>query len=749
MYRLTHSEWMLGIMSLFTSLPMLLLGVVGGLAADRFPRRSILLVTQTVFLIQAAALALLTWRGWIEVWHVYALGLVFGLANVFDIPARQAILMEISSREDLVSAVSVNSMMFNLARIAGPAVGGMAVAMLGESAAFSLNAASFLAVIGSLLMIQIAANGNRSESPATLREGFQYVFDNPVALRLLLLCSAMNIGFSGVVVLNPFFAGDEFHVGATGLGWLTSAIGFGAVAGMYLLASSGDEKRLPRVSVISGLTLGLALAAYGLSPLYSLSLCCLAVAGGSLVRQNGATNSTLQMDTPERLRGRIVSLFGMSVVGMAPIGATLFGALARWTGIRVAAVSAGLWCLVSALALGRGLRRYGAIALLVVPMFGADPSLLGKVDQYLKEASEMTGFPIRRKVPAAMMSSAELERYLKSKMKTEVDPRKIEIEELVLKRFGFAPPDFKLQQTTLDLLQEQAAAFYDFKARKLYVLDHVQDGLGAELLIHELGHALADQRYGLSKFIKNAKGDDDAALARMAVMEGQAMWLMGEHAARLGGSSLRSSPDLVKRLGESDSGGDFPVMKSVPLYLKESLLFPYSAGFRFQAAVCEKHLDCMSRVFEKPPVSSSQVMHPELYFQQVAPEKVSADPAPKQGKWKLKADGTLGEIDIDLLLRTFGQSGKGFIEQFRGGAYRLYESGKPRDILLNHASIWKDDAAAAQWFEAYSALLASKWKVFEISQRTDMRISGKGDYGGFSLRRQGRMVFVEEGLPLH
>jgi len=150
MYRLTHSEWMLGIMSLFTSLPMLLLGVVGGLAADRFPRRSILLVTQTVFLIQAAALALLTWRGWIEVWHVYALGLVFGLANVFDIPARQAILMEISSREDLVSAVSVNSMMFNLARIAGPAVGGMAVAMLGESAAFSLNAASFLAVIGSL-----------------------------------------------------------------------------------------------------------------------------------------------------------------------------------------------------------------------------------------------------------------------------------------------------------------------------------------------------------------------------------------------------------------------------------------------------------------------------------------------------------------------------------------------------------------------------------------------------------------------
>ena len=133
----------------------------------------------------------------------------------------------------------------------------------------------------------------------------------------------------------------------------------------------------------------------------------------------------------------------------------------------------------------------------------------------------MTGFAIKRPVPAAMMSAQDLEKYLKGKMKEEVNPNKVDIEEVVLKLFGFAPPDFKLKQTTLDLLQEQAAAFYDFKTKKLYVLDHVQEGLGPELLIHELGHALADQNFGLKKFLNGAKGDDDAALARMAVMEGE------------------------------------------------------------------------------------------------------------------------------------------------------------------------------------------------------------------------------------
>lgn len=732
-YRLTHSEFISGLLSLFTNLPMLLLGLAGGLAADRYNRRSILLFTQSVFLLQASVFAVLTYYGWIQVWHALLLGTLFGIVNAFDVPARQSIILEITSREDLVSAVSVNSMMFNLARIAGPAAGGIAVAALGEAACFALNALSFLAVLTSLILMRIERRSGDKAANPSLKEGFTYVRGDGMVWRLLLLCGCMNIGFSGVAVLNPFFAEDVFQKGAWGLGCLNAAVGVGAVTGVYLLASSGDQKGLPRVSVISGLVLGLALATYGVSPSYWFSLACMALAGGSLIRQNGATNSALQMAAPEHLRGRIVSLFGISVVGMAPLGATAFSALARATSVRAAAMAAGLWCLVCAIALGRGLKRYGALVLLVMPMLGADAMLLRKVDQYLKETSELTGFKVQRKVPAAMMTSRQLEKYLKDKMKTEVNREQSEIEETVLKMFGFAPPDFKLQETTIDLLQEQAAAFYDFKEKKLFVLDHVQDGLGPELLIHELGHALADQRYGLGRFLKGAKDDDDASLARMAVMEGQAMWLMGEHSARQAGGSLKNSPELVRRLSEMDKGDDpqYPVMQKVPLYLKESLMFPYSYGFRFQAAVCAKDDACMSRVFEKPPASSSQVMHPELYFAGVMPERVKPPGAAKD--WKLKADGVLGEIDMDILLRTFNLRNEGLTEQYRGGSYRLYRNKKTQDYLLTHASIWKDEASAAEWLTAYESLLASKWKNTK----------------GFRAWREGRTVLVEEGLPLH
>lgn len=749
MYRLTHSEVMLGLTSLFTNLPMLLFGLVGGLAADRFPRRRILLTTQSIFLVQAALFAVLTYTGWIEVWHVYALGLLFGLANAFDVPARQSMILEITSKEDLVSAVSVNSMMFNLARIAGPAAGGLAIAAVGEAACFGLNAISFFAVLVGLLLMRLKPREAPVVAHTGWGEGYEYLRSNPVIWRLLLVSGCMNIGFSGTVVLNPFFAQDLFGKGATGLGMLTTSIGVGAIIGIYFLASSGDQRRLPRVSVVSGLSLGVALMAYGLSPSYWWSLLAMAIAGGSLIRQNGATNSTLQITVPEHLRGRIVSLFGISVVGMAPVGATAFSALARATNIRVAAVTAGAWCLACAWALGRGLKRHGALLLFCLPMLSADALLLRKVDQFLKETSTLTGFEVKRKVPAAMMTKVELERYLKSKMKEEVAPEKIRLEELVLKMFGFAPEDFRLEETTVNLLQEQAAAFYDFKERKLFVLDHVQDDLGPELLIHELGHALADQQYGLSRFLKGARDDDDAALARMAVMEGQAMWLMGEHSARLQGTTLKGSPELVRRLSMMDGGDDaqFPVMQKVPLYLKESLLFPYSHGFRFQAAVCEKDDKCMSRVFEQPPVSSSQVMHPELYFAGVKPEKVVAPEA--KNPYKLRTDGTLGELDIDILMRTFHVEREGLAEKFRGGSYRLYEHKKTRDPLLTHASVWKDEAAAKDWFSAYVALLASKWKKCEISRREPALIEGKGDRGPFRMRLDGARVLVEEGLPVH
>ena len=233
---------MLGLMSLFTNLPMLLLGVVGGLAADRFTRKRIVMLTQSVFLLQAAILAALTLTGVVKVWHVFALGLVFGLANAFDIPARQAMMLDMSSREDLISAVSLNSLIFNAARIIGPGMGGLAVAWIGEGWCFAVNAASFLAVLCVLLIMQMPTQHIGAGVAGKLSEGFAYVARNAVAWRMLLLCGLMNIGFSGVFVLSPFFAQDIFGKGAWGLGWITASMGLGAVAGTYFLAGKRDAK---------------------------------------------------------------------------------------------------------------------------------------------------------------------------------------------------------------------------------------------------------------------------------------------------------------------------------------------------------------------------------------------------------------------------------------------------------------------------------------------------------------------------
>lgn len=754
MYRLTHSEWMLGAMSLLTNLPMLLLGPWGGLAADRYSRRTLVLVTQSVFCLQALLLAVLTARGAVSVWHVYALGLFYGLANAFDIPARQSMLLDLSSQEDLVSAISLNSLIFNFARIVGPSLGGLAVASIGESWCFAVNAVSFLAVLLGLLLMKLpertpmAGEDNRS-----LREGLDWVRAHPMGAVLLPLCAILNVGFSGVFVLNPFFAEDVFELGPRGLGFLTAAMGCGAVAGTYLLASNRDATALPRVSLTSAFLLGGALMVYAWSPVFGVSLVAMALAGASLMRQNAATNSTLQTSVPPELRGRIVSLFGMAVVGMAPLGASLFGLTARMTGVRVAACGAAVLCLLAALWSMRRLRGVVALATLLLccaPNQFAQSDLIGKVDEYLKEASELTGFKIKRKVPGARMSRVELDVYLKSKMKEDVNPGKTDAEELVLKRLGFAPPDFKLRATTIELLGEQAAAFYDFKAKKLFLLDQSDEALGPELLIHELGHALADQHFGLRKFLKGAAGDDDASLARMAVMEGQAMYLMGEHGARKAGMHLKDSPALVERLSEPDDGNDdkYPVMKRVPLYLKESLLFPYSYGLRFQAAVCQKDNDCMARVFRDPPKSSAAVMHPELYFAHKGPEAVKL-PDPPQGKWKLRMGGNLGEFDLELLLRTHKAVAAPITKHWRGGGYQLLESKTgSHDLLLLHASIWEDEAAASRWFEAFTGILASKFQKLTVESRSPREWTGVCEFGRFRIYQQGRVVSAIEGLPL-
>jgi hypothetical protein len=336
------------------------------------------------------------------------------------------------------------------------------------------------------------------------------------------------------------------------------------------------------------------------------------------------------------------------------------------------------------------------------------------------------------------LTKAELEKYLARKMKEEVKAEQLEIEEIVVKRLGFAGEEFKLKETTLELLNEQAAAFYDFKARKLFVIQPVLPEMTAELLVHELGHALQDQHFGLRKFLNGAGENDDGALARMAVMEGQAMYLMAKAAER--------PVELVA--GEDGAEMEYPVLAKVPLYLKASLLFPYEQGLRFQAAVCEKHQDCLERVFRQPPVSSAQVMHPELYFQGVKPVAVKLPEAPAGVAMKERARGNLGEFDFELLLRTHQVKARGITEQWRGGAYRLLEKRTAKgEYLLQHASEWASEEAARNYYEAYLEVLRKKSKRFEVREKKAEALRVRTEYGMTLAERLGKRVVVQEGLP--
>lgn len=218
------------------------------------------------------------------------------------------------------------------------------------------------------------------------------------------------------------------------------------------------------------------------------------------------------------------------------------------------------------------------------------PKLFDDIAATVRELSEITGLRATRSVPHASMSREDLRKYIQNKIKEEVKPEEIRTEELMLKKFGFLPRDFNLESATVELLTEQAAAFYDYHKRRLYILDSNADVMQQTALVHELAHALADQHFKLAKFIRTAESGDDSAMARMAVMEGQASWLTFEILSRKMGRSLKDSPAFLKNMAETmnSSTGQFPVLDKAPLYMRETLMFPYTQGMLFQQGLVEK-----------------------------------------------------------------------------------------------------------------------------------------------------------------
>jgi hypothetical protein len=398
-----------------------------------------------------------------------------------------------------------------------------------------------------------------------------------------------------------------------------------------------------------------------------------------------------------------------------------------------------------------------AILLTAAAAFAQPPTaLFSQVDQMVTTLSEITGWPIRHKVPSEILSKDSFKHYLEEQTKGNSRQKEIHAEELALKMFGLIPQEFDLGREEVDLLGEQAAAFYDYKRKRLFILDSTRNGDDQrEALVHELAHALADQQHPLGKYLNHGSPDDDESTAREAVMEGQATWLTWAYEAKLAGGKAEVPARLIDRLTQSDDANpDFPVFTSAPLYLRESLIFPYNAGARFQDAVYRKlGKQAFEAVFQRPPRSTQQIMHPDAYL---ADEKPAATDPPaleaaigKDGRqFRPIIEGVVGEFDVAMLLRQYvgDPAGAAAAAHWHGGAFRLYEHKPEKSPLLFYVSEWDTPVAARAFFGLYQRVLKGKWKNMEVASETETEVRGTGDSGRFRLRVSGASVQSIEGL---
>ena len=384
---------------------------------------------------------------------------------------------------------------------------------------------------------------------------------------------------------------------------------------------------------------------------------------------------------------------------------------------------------------------------------GADAAVFAEIRAMTQQIEQITGWKSKRKVPAAMMNKQQLDVYLKARLTEDVRPTELRAEEVTLRRLGFIGDKVDLKQSLLDVMNEQAAAFYDTRKKRLFLMesagDHGGEQMQSTVLVHELSHALADQQHSLYRFIQQSGGSDDSHMARMAVLEGQATWLMSEYMALQNGSSLLGRPELVAMMARASasSSSEFPALDAAPLYLQETFLFPYSQGMLFQSKVIEKLGQAgYSEVFRRPPTTTQQILHPERYLSGRQPPSLALPP----GKYRdpVLSDGTLGELDHQILLRQFKVTDWAAIAAgWSACRYRVLEDKRRTHSSLLYVSEWRDEAAAEAFFTAYrKSILPVKLKQVNFRQDGDSLATGQAADGYFRLERRGREVTVLEGL---
>ena len=348
-YRLTGSSVLLGAIGFCNQIPIFLLAPIGGIVADRYNRHHVVIATQTASMVLALILSALTLTGRVRVEHIFILAALLGMVNAFDIPARQAFIVEMVDRTDLMNAIALNSSMFNGARVMGPAIAGVLVARLGEGWCFFANGISYVAVIVGLLAMHVVPRPPAAPQSAlrNVIEGFRYVAGNFPIRGLLGLLGVVSLTGMPYTVLMPIFADKVLHGGAQALGMLMGAAGVGSLCGALLLASRRTVRGFGRGAAAAAAVFGACVAVFGYSRTYWLSMAILVLAGFAVMVQMGASNTLIQSMVPDQLRGRVMSIYSMMLMGMAPFGSILAGWGAARIGSPATVAAGGFVCILA------------------------------------------------------------------------------------------------------------------------------------------------------------------------------------------------------------------------------------------------------------------------------------------------------------------------------------------------------------------------------------------------------------------
>ena len=352
--QLTHSAFKLGMVSAVQFLPMMFLSLFAGALADRFPKKKVLLFTQASLMVLAAILASLTFFNVVQYWHVLILAFLLGLVNTLDMPTRQAFFIDLVGKEDLMNAIALNSTIFNLARIIGPAIAGLLIGLVGIALCFYLNALSFIAVLIGLWLIQVPVTvsipATKENSPnllSTIKEGLNYIIAKPIIYLPLALMAAISIFVINLNVFVPLLAKQNLNQNAMGFGLLMTAMGIGSLSGALTIATK--SKIGPKLPVILAGAFGMSLFLIVLGYMHNYILACLTLfaIGFCMISFTTSINSILQLNSDDGMRGRVMSLYSLVFGGMTPIGSLFAGKVIELTGVSFGLLICGLCGLAS------------------------------------------------------------------------------------------------------------------------------------------------------------------------------------------------------------------------------------------------------------------------------------------------------------------------------------------------------------------------------------------------------------------